>query len=96
MHGMTNLAAYLLSSVGLTVLVIWPEGGPAAFLREKILRRLLPKPVAGVLDCYICFSFWAGLLLSIPWWFIYHRPWVWFGCLMPPGLFWLVMGKWKG
>ena len=40
--GVMELIAYLLASVGLTVLIIWPEGGPGAFFREKVLRRVLP------------------------------------------------------
>jgi hypothetical protein len=90
-----ELIAYLLSSMGLTVLVIWPTGGPGAFARERLLRKILPRSAHGVLDCYICFSFWSALAVAVPWWFIFHRPCVWFGPLMVPALFWLVMGKWK-
>ena len=95
MHSLASFTGYLLSAMGLTVLIIWPEGGPGAFLREKVFRRVLPRSFAGVLDCYICSGFWAGLILSVPWWFLCRRPWVWFGCLMVPAVFWLVMGKWK-
>ncbi len=91
----TVFFAYVLSVMGLTILVVWPENGPGALTREKLLRRILPKPAHGVLDCYICFGFWAGLLLSIFWWFMYHQSWIWFGCLMIPAAFWLVTGKWK-
>lgn len=61
-----ELVAYLLSAAGLTILIIWPTGGPGAFIREKILRAVLPKAAHGVLDCYICFSFWAALALAAP------------------------------
>ena len=30
MQGLANLTGYLLSAMGLTVLIIWPEGGPGA------------------------------------------------------------------
>ncbi len=95
MNGLAQLLSFVLAAMGLTVLVVWPQGGAGAFLREKLLRKLLPKFARGLLDCYICFGFWAGLLLSVPWWFMYRQPWVWFGCLMLPAVFWLVMGKWK-
>ncbi len=95
MEQLAILLAYILSAMGLTILVVWPEDGPGAYVREKFLQRILPKSAHGVLDCYICFSFWAGLLLSFPWWSMYHRNWIWFGCLMVPALFWLIMGKWK-
>ena len=91
----TVFLAYVLSAMGLAILVVWPEDGPGAFVREKLLRKLLPKPAHGVLDCYICFGFWTGLLLAIPWWFMYRQEWMWFGCLMIPAVFWLVTGKWK-
>ena len=80
------LLAYLLSAIGLTILVVWPENGPGAFFREKILRKLLPVPLHGALDCYICFAFWAGLILSVAFWFIYGRAWTCFGCLMTPAV----------
>ena len=32
--GLVNFAGYLLSAVGLTVLVMRPEAGPGAFLRQ--------------------------------------------------------------
>ena len=95
MHGLAQLLSFLLAAMGLTVLLVWPQGGAGAYVREKILRRILPKSAAGALDCYICFGFWAGLVLSAPWWFMFHQYWCWFGCLMVPALFWLVMGKWK-
>src|SRR4051812_48963841 len=83
--------SYLLASVGLTVLVVWPWKGPSAFLRERLLRRILPAEASAVLDCYVCFGFWGGLALSPVWWTFDHRPWIWLGCLMIPGLFWLVL-----
>ncbi len=47
MQGLANFTGYLLSGVGLTVLIIWPEGGPGAFFREKVLRRVLPAHGCG-------------------------------------------------
>jgi len=90
------LATYILAAMGLTILIVWSEDGPGAFVREQVLRKFLPTAAHRVLDCYICFGFWTGLVLSIPWWFMYHEKWVWFGCLIVPALFWLViMEKWK-
>lgn len=95
MPGLDAELGYLLSAMGLAILVVWPEHGPGACVRDKVFRRVLPKSLHGVLDCYICFGFWSGLAMSILWWTIYRRPWIWFGCLMTPAAFWLVMGKWK-
>ena len=95
MEQLAILLAYILSAMGLTILVVWPEDGPGAYVREKVLQRILPESAHGVLDCYICFGFWTGLLLSIPWWLMYHQTWIWCGCLMLPTVFWLVTGKWK-
>ena len=95
MEQFTEFLSYALASMGLVILVVWPEDGPGAFVREKLLRKILPKSVHDVLDCYICFGFWTGLLLSIAWWSLYRQDWIWFGCLMIPAVFWLVMGKWK-
>ncbi len=89
----TIFLAYVLSAMGLTILVVWPKEGPGAFAREKALRRILPRFSHGVLDCYICFSFWMGLLLSFPWWCMYRQGWIWFGCLMVPAVFWLFIGR---
>ncbi len=95
MEQFTEFLSYALASMGLVILVVWPEDGPGAFVRDKLLRKILPKTAHGALDCYICFGFWSGLLLSVPWWFMYRQDWIWFGCLMIPAVFWLVMGKWK-
>jgi len=91
----TLFIAYILAAMGLTILVVWPEHGPGAIVREKFLRRVLPKTAGNVLDCYICLGFWTGLFMSIPWWLMYHLGWIWFGCLIVPTVFWLVMKKWK-
>lgn len=91
MEYLTDLTAFLLTSMGLTVLVVWPEHGPSAWLREHLLRRSLPRPAQGVLDCYICAGFWIGLLLSPVWWYLSRAHWAWFGCLMTPALFWLTL-----
>lgn len=88
---MANLVALALSSMGLTILIVWPQGGPGAWLRERLLRPLLPGKTKDVLDCYICLSFWTGLLLSPVWWFCTHEFWSWAGCLMTPALFWLAL-----
>ena len=47
MQGLEDFTGYLLSAMGLTVLIIWPEGGPGAFLREKVFRRVLPAHGCG-------------------------------------------------
>lgn len=91
MSELAHLAAYLLSSMGLTVLIVWPEGGPSAYLRENVARRLLPRWAEGVLDCYFCCGFWSALLLAVVWWFLHGAWWCWFGCLMVPAVFWLVL-----
>ena len=88
-----HLLAYLLSSMGLTILIVWPTGGPGAWVRDRLLRPLLPGQAAEVLDCYICLGFWSGLGLSVPWWLWYRDPTIWFGCLMVPAVFWLVLGQ---
>src|SRR5688572_29023903 len=87
---MSNFLAYILTSVGLTVVVVWPESGLVAYLREKVLRRALPSRLGGILDCYTCFGFWAGLVMSPVWWMMDGR-WVYFlGCLMVPPIFWVL------
>jgi hypothetical protein len=89
----THLIAYILSAMGLTILVVWPTAGPSAWGREHILRPLLPGKSKEVLDCYICFSFWAGLIASPLWWHWYKEPWIWLGCLIMPAVFWLALGQ---
>ena len=88
-----HLIVYLLSSMGLTILIVWPNGGPTGWIREKLLRRILPGKAKEVLDCYICLSFWAGLLLSVLWWELYQEAWIWFGCLMVPSIFWVILDR---
>jgi hypothetical protein len=88
---MAFLLSYLLSSMGLTILIVWPQDGPAAWLREEVLRRALPGKAKEVLDCYICTSFWSGLALSSLWWCMCGQPWTLAGCLMTPTLFWIVL-----
>lgn len=86
------LLAYLLSSMGLTILIVWPEDGPGSWVREKVLRPLIPKKMTGVLDCYICTGFWSGLVFSGLWWWWFREPWIWTGCFMVPALFWIFLG----
>jgi hypothetical protein len=88
-----SLLTYLLSAHGLAVLVVWPSKGPSAWLREKVVRRFLPRAARGVLDCYICTGFWSALILSPLWWHFYHAWWVWAGCLMTSGIFWILLGN---
>ncbi len=88
---MTCLLTFLLASMGLTVLIVWPEHGPVATFREATLRSALSASLAGVLDCYVCLSFWMGLLLSPLWWAWFRESWCLLGCLMPPALFWIVL-----
>ena len=64
MEEFTGLLAYLLSAVGLGVLIVWPQTGPRAWMRERVFRKLLPGTCGNVLDCYICCGFWCGLILS--------------------------------
>lgn len=91
MHECLGFVCYLLSAVGLTVIVVWPEKGIAAWVRDRILRSLIPAAVVGVLDCFVCFSFWAGLLLSPLFWWRYHEMWCWCGPLIGPAIFWSVL-----
>jgi len=91
MDSLTYLTSFLVASMGLTVLIVWPQEGPGAWVRERALRRVLPGKAKEVLDCYICLGFWSGLVLSPAWWLMCREHWVWGGCLMTPALFWLVL-----
>lgn len=93
MNELAHLAAFLLTAVGLTVLLVWPDGGPGAWVRERLLRRILPARAAGALDCYVCCGFWCGAALSPAWWWLlnYHEPWCWLGGPMTAAVFWLVL-----
>jgi hypothetical protein len=91
MGHLAYLLSFLLSSMGLTILVVWPQDGPGAWVRERLLRKGLPGKAEEVLDCYVCTGFWAGLILSPPWWLMGAENWAWAGCLMTPALFWLVL-----
>lgn len=95
MDGLTILLAYVLSAMGLAVLIVWPADGPMAWLRDRVLRPMLPKAVQGVLDCYVCLGFWTGLILSVVFWIIYGYAWLCFGCLVVPAVFWLIVGQEK-
>ncbi len=88
---MVWLLTYLLTAMGLTILIVWPSTGPSAWVRERLLRRVLPAKGKEVLDCYICLSFWSSLLLSPVWWVLSRQAWCWLGCLMTPAVFWLVL-----
>ena len=88
---MSYLLSYLLSSMGLTILIVWPQDGPGAWLREKVFRKVLPEKIKSLMDCYVCASFWSGLALSPLWWWMCREPWTWAGCLMTPSLFWIVL-----
>jgi hypothetical protein len=88
-----QLAAYLLSTMGLTVLIVWPERGPGAWLRDRLLKRVLGERLAEALDCYICCGFWCGLALSPAWWLLYRQAWIWTGGLMVSFLFWLMRDR---
>ncbi len=77
--------------MGLTVLIVWPEDGPSAWVRDRIARRFLPGSAGKLLDCYICCSFWAALALAPLWWLFCGQSWCWAGCLMVPGIFWCIL-----
>jgi len=85
------LTAFVLSAMGATILIVWPMTGPSAWLRENVLRKVLPANVAEVLDCYVCMSFWMGLLMGALWWWWTDNVMYWLGCLMTPTLFWIVL-----
>jgi hypothetical protein len=91
MNEMCELTSYLLSSIGLAVLIVWPAHGPSAWLREKVARKCLGESAQVVLDCYICCSFWTALVLAPLWWYFTASPCYWFGCLMAPCVVWLVL-----
>ena len=93
MGGVADIASLVLASVGLTVLIVWPESGPSAWIRDRVLRRLLPAKTGDVLDCYICCGFWAGLILAPIWWWFTRQYWCWAACLMTPALFWMILGN---
>ena len=85
--------SYVLSGLGLAVLLVWPQSGPSAWVRERLLRPALGRNMVEILDCYICCGFWSGLALSPVWWLAYRRLWCWSGCLIVPYLFWLSLGN---
>jgi hypothetical protein len=91
MHDFILLITLLLVGMGLTVIVIWPEEGPSAYMRDSLLRKILPAFARPVLDCYICLSVWVGLLLSPLWWYMTGLWWTWMACLMLPSLFWVIL-----
>lgn len=86
-----NFFGFLLSAMGATILIVWPETGPSAWVRESILRKLLPGRASGVVDCYVCLSFWMGLAFGALWWCWTGKPMYWCGCLMIPAVFWIVL-----
>ncbi len=86
---------YVFSAMGLTILIVWPAQGPSAWIRDQVLRRMLWPAARGVLDCYICLSFWMALALAPLWWHWTHCRWVWAGPLMLPAVFWLVLRPWE-
>lgn len=95
MSEFSTLITYLLSALGLAVLLVWPAAGPSAWVRDRWLRRVLTGSAEHVLDCYVCAGFWCGLALSPTWWYFTRIWWVWFGCLMIPGIFWFA-SLWQG
>lgn len=88
---MTELASYILVSMGLTIILVWPQEGPTAYLRERVFRRILPTKAGYVFDCYICCSFWIGMLMSVIWWRHDREVWCLYGCLMVPAVFWIIL-----
>jgi len=85
-----GLSLFVLSCMGLTILLVWPVDGPSAWVRERVLRKLLPARVAKVLDCYICLSVRIALIAAPFWW---RAGFHWSAIAWPvvPGMFWLVM-----
>ena len=58
MQDVVHLMTLVLSSMGLTVLVVWPQEGLGGVTGEKIFRPAVPPvPLRHVLDCYVCLSF---------------------------------------
>jgi len=93
MESISWLISYLLSSMGLTVLIVWPETGPSTWLREHMVRVLLPIRARKVLDCYICCNFRAALVLFPVWWYMSRQLWCCAGCLMVPAVFWILLER---
>lgn len=87
---MTEFIAFILSSIGLTVWIVWPEEGFWAIIRHK-MQKLLPAHFRTVPDCYICSGFWIGTFLGIVWWPLTGRPFYITGGLMVSAMFWIFM-----
>ena len=90
-----GMLVYVLSAMGLTILIVWPAQGPSAWLRDKILRRMLWPTARDVLDCYICLGFWTALALAPAWWHWTCCYWIWTGPLIVPALFWMILRPWE-
>ncbi len=90
MSDFTAIAVYVLSCMGVTILIVWPSDGPGAWFRDRLLRPFLPASARGALDCYICLSVWIALA-AVPFWWMkgYHWPSV--AWLIVPTVFWLVL-----
>lgn len=54
--------------LGLTILVVWPNHGPGAIVRELARKVLKPLGADGVLDCYMCLAPWMGLATAWALW----------------------------
>jgi len=87
MHEFIGFVSYTGASLGLTVLLAWPEEGFSARLREG-LRSRVPAGVRKVFDCYVCLSPWCALVLSPWYWLVYRELWCLTGVLVAPFLFW--------
>lgn len=87
-----DLLVVVTMVLGITILVVWPNYGPGAFIRELIRRVLKPVRMEGVLDCYLCLAPWVGLgvatvlwsweVTTIPTWQLFAVP------LMVPVAIW--------
>jgi hypothetical protein len=86
-----NFITLHLTGMGTCVLVVWPATGPVAWVRDSIFRKLIPSALVGVLDCYICFSFWSGLAWGVLWWWLTEFYWCLAAPLTTPALFWIVL-----
>jgi hypothetical protein len=88
---LANLLSAIFTGMGLTILFVWPEHGPTAWIRDNVIRPTLPAACRGVLDCYVCFGFWAGLLVGALWWWQTRQFWCWSNGFMVSAALWICL-----